>query len=306
MKVLVTGASGLIGYATCVALRRAGHTVYGLVRDEANGKKLLQHEVIPVVGDLENVDKLRETVAVVGAVIDNVGIYGPTAGEANKKLIQIIASFTTTSHRKRYIYTSGGLIYGSRPEAFTEDDTSNPPAAFKWRAALEEFVLAHKQIDGVVIRPSMVFGNSSGASGMWFNPGDHPVVKGKPDVQWSWVHVDDLADAYLRVVEAPSSVVSGQLYNVADQHHKQVDTVEAMGRAAGAKGPTEFKEPDDFVSMLLSSGLFLNSQKIQTQLGWKAKRPSMLDDVDVYYAAWKAYQTSASAKPALIEKMNKN
>lgn len=50
MKVIVTGANGFIGLATAKALRRAGHTVYGLVRSQEKAKELVLNEIIPVIG----------------------------------------------------------------------------------------------------------------------------------------------------------------------------------------------------------------------------------------------------------------
>src|SRR5947208_1352599 len=40
MQVLVTGATGYIGFAVAAALRRAGHRVLGLARSEAKARRL--------------------------------------------------------------------------------------------------------------------------------------------------------------------------------------------------------------------------------------------------------------------------
>ena len=47
MKILVTGATGYAGFHAAIALRQAGHQVYGLVRDRTKprAKKLQRYEV---------------------------------------------------------------------------------------------------------------------------------------------------------------------------------------------------------------------------------------------------------------------
>jgi uncharacterized protein YbjT (DUF2867 family) len=52
MRVFVTGATGYVGFSVATALRRAGHRVWGLARSEAKARRLAQHEIEPVVGDL--------------------------------------------------------------------------------------------------------------------------------------------------------------------------------------------------------------------------------------------------------------
>src|SRR5437764_15203361 len=60
MQVLVTGATGYIGFAVAAALRRAGHRVLGLARSEAKARRLTQHEIEPVIGDLADPNTYRE------------------------------------------------------------------------------------------------------------------------------------------------------------------------------------------------------------------------------------------------------
>ncbi len=52
MQVFVTGATGYIGFAVSAALRRAGYRVWGLARSETKARRLAQHEIEPVIGDL--------------------------------------------------------------------------------------------------------------------------------------------------------------------------------------------------------------------------------------------------------------
>lgn len=50
MKIFVAGANGYIGLAVCIAARRNGYIVYGLIRNEKYKKLLQINEIIPVLG----------------------------------------------------------------------------------------------------------------------------------------------------------------------------------------------------------------------------------------------------------------
>src|SRR5258708_814450 len=52
MQVFVTGATGYIGFAVSAALRRHGHRVWGLARNDTKAARLARHEIEPVSGDL--------------------------------------------------------------------------------------------------------------------------------------------------------------------------------------------------------------------------------------------------------------
>src|SRR5262249_62273115 len=52
MKVFVTGATGYLGSHIARAFRRAGHEVWGLVRNQAKVRALEEAEIRPVLGTL--------------------------------------------------------------------------------------------------------------------------------------------------------------------------------------------------------------------------------------------------------------
>src|SRR2546425_960688 len=60
MPIFVTGATGYIGFAVAAALRRAGYRVWGLARSEAKARRLTQHEIDPVIGDLADPNTFLE------------------------------------------------------------------------------------------------------------------------------------------------------------------------------------------------------------------------------------------------------
>jgi nucleoside-diphosphate-sugar epimerase len=63
MKVFVTGATGLIGFAVVRDLIAAGHEVTGLARSEASGKRLTEAGARVVVGTVENLSLLGKSAA---------------------------------------------------------------------------------------------------------------------------------------------------------------------------------------------------------------------------------------------------
>jgi len=60
---------------------------------------------------------------------------------------------------------------------------------------------------------------STSMTDQWFadaEPGS-PVFYGDTAKHWSWVHVDDLADAYVRILDNPAAV-DGATFVIADDH----------------------------------------------------------------------------------------
>ena len=63
MRVFVTGATGLIGFATVKELLAAGHQVTGLARSEASGRKLIEAGAQVALGTVDDLDSLRRAAA---------------------------------------------------------------------------------------------------------------------------------------------------------------------------------------------------------------------------------------------------
>jgi nucleoside-diphosphate-sugar epimerase len=56
MKIFVTRVTGYIGFQIALALRRAGHDVWGLVRNPEKTKRITRHEIHPVLDTLQQLD----------------------------------------------------------------------------------------------------------------------------------------------------------------------------------------------------------------------------------------------------------
>jgi len=298
VRVLVTGANGFIGGATALALRKAGHQVYGLVRDEKQKAELLQNEIIPVLGDLSDIKGFASTLDKVNVVIDNVAIFTEEKiGQSNRNLLDALISASKGKAKKRYIYTSGILVYNYN-ELVDESYPTN--GIFKWRTELEHHIIKTTDVDGVVVRPGFVYGGSGGMiSDIWFSGGEKDDIEfhGSTEKSWGWIHVSDLAEAYVRVVEASHSLVAGEIFDVCDS--TRITSLQArtlFARAAGRKGKVVVKEAGkDGFSQALEATAVPRAQKIQKYLGWAPKLGPFPDDIDLYYQSWKAHQDKKKA-----------
>jgi len=282
VHILVTGANGQIGRHAARYLREAGHVVYGLVRDEKQSADLLKVDVIPVVGDMSRIESFAETISKVSAIIDPVMVYAQDPFAANKALLAAVAAESKKQgHKKRYIYISGGWVYGDYPGQVVDESFPCLNPALGYRVNFEKAVCANAEVQGVVIRPSAVYG---GDWGMWrhlWAPTDKAVITGHKDRIFGWNHVADVSDALLRVVEAATGLVSGEVFDVAeDTRIAYWDLRRKIWHVAGYKvkeeeGPVDQKNFVDFASNIrcVQAG-----QKIRRVLGWKP-RHSIVDEL---------------------------
>lgn len=208
MKILITGATGYIGSAVAAALADAGHEVLALVRSDDTEATVRGHGWSPVRGDLRDPGRLRELAASAEAVIHAANTGGEEAAEIDEAAAKAFLAALEGSG-KPFLYTSGVWVLGDTHGTIVDERARlNEPAALSsWRRELEPEITraAGRGVHSVVIRPGVVYGRGGGLPGMLAR-GELPVV-GDGRQRWPLVHVDDLADLYLRALEAPAGSI---------------------------------------------------------------------------------------------------
>jgi nucleoside-diphosphate-sugar epimerase len=108
------------------------------------------------------------------------------------------------------------------------------------------------------------------------------------------VHGDDLADAYVRAAE---SGLSGEAFNVTDRSRSPVRRmVTAAARAARFQGDIRYVPLEEARKAMgpfadaLALDQHADSRKAVRLLGWQPRHGGFVDEVDTYYASWKASQ----------------
>src|SRR5581483_11594796 len=103
------------------------------------------------------------------------------------------------------IYTSGVWLYGDTGSlAVDESEAFESSFLIPWRAQHEKRVLeaSGPLTRGLVIRPGCVYGGRGGLTGIWFEGAEKgagaPIV-GEGANRWAMIHVEDLADLYVRL-----------------------------------------------------------------------------------------------------------
>jgi nucleoside-diphosphate-sugar epimerase len=292
MKIFVTGASGYIGRAVAEALRRRGHRVAGLTRSAAKAKTLEARELEAVVGDMRAPSAWGQAAEKAEVLIHCAVEYGAEYEALDRKVVDAFAGFDG-----RTIYTSGVWQYGpSLDGAVDETMAFTGKPLMPWRSGHEERVLMSK---GLVIRPGCVYGGAGGLTGLWFagalDKKAAPIV-GDGANSWAVVHLDDLADLYVRAAE---SGAGSALYNGVDRSRFTVrEMAEAASRAAGANGQVKeltFAEAEKLYGPM-AHGLALNqnidSSKAHKILGWNPHFSGFPGDADRFFLSWKAAKES--------------
>jgi len=294
--IAVTGASGFIGSGVAKAFRRAGYRVYGLVRSQEKAQELLKHEIIPVVGDLSKPETYREQVKRAAIIVDNVADFSETdLFAANKLLLKTVAeeSGEGLQGKKTFIYTSGILVYGDHPNEVIDETTPVPDTKLnKWRVSVEKAVLTETKVNGVVLRPGYLYGHSGSWSAPYFEvSGDTLVIKGNKSRRWSWIHLDDLTEAYV-LAARHIQVSKGQIFNIVSNSSPTNEEIQVKAaQLAGFKGKVEYQQRDaDAYSEYSDVTIVANPQKAIDLLHWQPRHVGIIEELEIYYEAVKAHK----------------
>jgi nucleoside-diphosphate-sugar epimerase len=297
MNVLITGINGYAGFHAALAFAAAGHTVEGITRDASNPRldELRRHQVNIVTGDIARpdawVDAINRADVFVHTVMDHADPIG-----SDRALFKTINNASgRTRAPLRFIYTTGCSIHGKVPQLIMDESTgANPDHVLAFRLALEAEALALENIRTVVVRPGFMYGcdGQNSMAARWFAmAGPEPFVfRGDREKGWSWVHIADLARAYVLVAEADRAI-DGEVFCLADeQRPKVIDVMQACLDVAQHKTAMVFGEraEADLSSTWFDQNEFITSAKASRLLGWVPNHTGVIDTIGAFYASWRA------------------
>ncbi len=235
MRVFLTGATGYIGSAVLEALLRGGHRVTAVVRDPEKAARLAARGATPVVGELGAPAGFRAALDDAEAVIHTAFEDSPRGVDKDRDAIEtLIGSLKgrPAGSAPVLIYTSGVWVLGMTTRPADEATPIDPVAHVAWRPAHEQRVLeagADNGLRTVVIRPGIVYGGARGLVSDLLKDALNGLVRvvGPGKNRWPTVYDRDLAELYVRLLQAPEA---RGIFHANDERDERVnDIVEAIG-----------------------------------------------------------------------------
>ena len=234
--VLVTGGAGYIGSHLVRILLAQGRRVrvldrflygdHGVSDLSGNPNLEVQRGDIRKVGDVRQALHGVESVVALAALVgDPLCAADPAeAHSVNYEATKILAECARAAGLERVIFASSCSVYGSSGEAFVDEDAAPTPTSVyaKTRLLSEELLLTdYLDIGPVVLRLATAFGLSrrmrfdlvvNAMTARAVREGKISVVNG--DHWRPIVHVHDAARAFVRTLNASTTLVHGQRFNV--------------------------------------------------------------------------------------------
>ena len=291
-RILVTGGAGYVGCILVPKLLRAGYrvTVYDLMLYGADG--LAPHPRLDVIeADLRDTLRYAKTVAGHDAVIHLACISNDPSFELdpswsrsiNYAAFEPMVAASKKAGVRRFIYASTSSVYGvsDAPEV-TEEHPLIPLTDYnKFKGLCEPILLRYQSpaFTTVIIRPATVCGYSPRMRldltvNILTNHAVHNrliTVFGGSQKRPN-IHIQDIADLYVQLLELPDSQVAGETFNAGCQNY----TVRELAEMVRAVVEREMPEKAPIRIATTSSNdhrsYHVSSKKIAEHLGFVPRR----------------------------------
>ncbi|MEK6921883.1 MAG: SDR family oxidoreductase [Nanoarchaeota archaeon] len=238
-KILVTGGAGYLGSILCRKLIAKGYWVI-CVDPCLHGEKpiadLLQNSSFFLLKkDLRNIADVSRLLDGCYAIIHLAALVGDVACNLNEsETVQInylctmaLAEAALLYKVERFLFAGTTSVYGSGKNILYEGSHTNPLSIYaKTKLQCEHALLKISSINPTILRTATVYGLSPRMRfDLVVNVMVAKAVKnGKIEVyggeQWRpFIHVDDITEVYILILEAPLWRVSSQIFNVVSENH---------------------------------------------------------------------------------------
>jgi len=214
------------------------------------------------------------------------------------------------SPKLSFIFTSATGVHGESADGKIITDTTpciKPTQISGWRKAHEEKVQTHPILNGIVIRPSLLYGRSGSLFSIVFEEARKTGKvrwPGKPGARLPVIHQDDLAELYLKAADR-AQVIGGMAFDAANDVSESVDGfLHRLAQVIGADG-FEYREPEGckcilrdlgqvtdnclaVLDSILSQTFIVRPYLARSLLGWQPRKTGVADGLAVYYSAYLA------------------
>jgi nucleoside-diphosphate-sugar epimerase len=286
MRVLVTGATGFVGRATCAELLARGHEVAALVRRPGSEPDGTDGIAGDIAAEGKGLDRALEEAAA-DAVIHlaaeiasqrSVAKIDATNVEGTRRLVEAASA----SGREPKVVFCSTVVTGEANGELLEPDKPLPVETPYGRSKQEgERIVAGSGLPHAIVRPSHVYG-----SGGWYEeefvkrlrqPGRFAVI-GRGDNWWDVIRVEDVATALVGAAEHSGS---GGVYHAADDEPiRFYDFIALTAKALGVGPPrrvpaalARLAAGRHAVTAVTRSARSSNA-RLKAELGWEPRFPS--------------------------------
>ena len=236
-KILVTGGLGYVGCVLVQELLKQGYLVnvidlgiYGINLNKNRNLKLF-------IGDIRDQKLFQESVKECDTVIHLACISNDPSFDLNPELgksinldaFRPILEISKKEGVSRFVYASSSSVYGIKDEENVDETFSLEPLTdySKYKAECEKILNEYQfpNFTTTILRPATVCGYSPRQrfdlvvnilTNLAYNRGSITVFGGsqlRPNI-----HIKDMVNAYLQIIETDEHKINGQTFNVGFQN----------------------------------------------------------------------------------------